>query len=104
MRKKLLTLYSIAHIIVIDDCAIAQIGGQQMGELNIKKVMRDKSISIEAVSAVLSIHRNSAANKVNGISAFRVDEAFKLRDTLFPEYNIDYLFSPANQDSNLKGA
>lgn len=74
-----------------------------VGELNIKRVMRDKGISIEAVSAILNIHRNSAANKVNGFSAFRVDEAFKLRDNLFPEYNIDYLFSPMKPD-DMKGA
>ena len=47
---------------------------------------------------VLHMHRNSVANKINGKSSFSVDEAFKLRDTLFYEYNIDYLFSPENTE------
>lgn len=54
-----------------------------MGSLNIKKAMAAKSISIEAMADVLHMHRNSVANKINGKSSFSVDEAFKLRDTLF---------------------
>jgi len=69
-----------------------------VGSLNIKKAMAAKSISIEAMADVLHMHRNSVANKINGKSSFSVDEAFKLRDTLFYEYNIDYLFSPENTE------
>lgn len=59
----------------------------------IKKAMQSKGITIEAVAAILGIHRNSASNKVNGETPFTVDEAFKLKSTLFPEYDADYLFA-----------
>lgn len=63
--------------------AIAQIGGIKCGESQYQKAMAAKSISIEAMADVLHMHRNSVANKINGKSSFSVDEAFKLRDTLF---------------------
>lgn len=71
-----------------------------MGRLNIRKAMDAKSISIEAMANILHLHRNSVANKINGKCPFSVDEAFKLRDTLFKEYNIDYLFSPESTDDS----
>lgn len=62
-------------------------------EKGIKRAMQSKGISIEAVAAVLKVHRNSASNKVNGETPFTVDEAFKLKAALFPEFDADYLFS-----------
>lgn len=73
-----------------------------MGELNAKKIAQTKGISIEAVAAVWGVHRNSAANKLNGTTPVTVNEAFKLRDELFPEYNLDYLFSPV--ENHKRGA
>lgn len=73
-----------------------------MDALNIKKVMGDKNISIDAIAATLDIHRNTAANKIAGHTPFSVQEAFKLKSDLFPEYDVDYLFSPLNGGSQNK--
>lgn len=59
----------------------------------IKNAMQIKGISVEAVAAVIQVHRNSATNKINGITQFTVEEAFKLKSTLFPEYDVEYLFA-----------
>lgn len=70
----------------------------------IKKAMQNKGITIEAVAAVLKIHRNSASNKINGETAFTVDEAFKLKALLFPEFDADYLFSDEEDKLNTEPA
>ncbi len=61
--------------------------------LNLKGEMAKKDITIEEVSKMLGIHRNSVANKLNGDSAFTIHEAFKIHDSFFPELSIDYLFA-----------
>ena len=69
-------------------------------EKGIKKAMQNKGISVEAVAAVLCIHRNSASNKINGETSFTVEEAFKLKAALFPEYDTDYLFCDIGQQES----
>ncbi|HIU09816.1 MAG TPA: DNA-binding protein [Candidatus Avidehalobacter gallistercoris] len=59
----------------------------------IKSAMEAKRIGIDVIAAVLGIHRNSASNKVNGVTQFTVEEAFKLKAELFPEYDSDYLYT-----------
>lgn len=54
--------------------------------------MAKKNITIEEVSKLLGIHRNSVANKINGDSSFTVDEAFKIHDTYFSKLSLNYLF------------
>lgn len=60
---------------------------------NLKAEMARKNVTIEAVSELLSVHRNSVHNKINGKSRFTVDEAKLVRETFFPTLEIDYLFS-----------
>lgn len=69
-----------------------------MCELNLKKAMRDKGISIEAVAGLLHIHRNSASSKVNGSTPFTIDEAFEVKTKLFPEFDMGYLFGKLAED------
>lgn len=64
-------------------------GGDNM---EIKSAMAEKNISVEAIAQLLSIHRNTAANKINGESSFTIEEAFSLKENLFPEYDMNYLF------------
>lgn len=64
--------------------------------LNLKNEMDRNFIPIEKVAEVLGIHRNSASNKINGDSKFSVDEAFRLRDMLFPYADVQYLFKKIN--------
>ena len=62
----------------------------------VKEALLSKGISIEAAAAVLGIHRNSLLNKLNGTTSFSVEEAFKLKYQVLPEYDMDYLFAPAD--------
>ena len=60
--------------------------------LNLKGEMAKKDITIEEISKLLGIHRNSVANKLNGDSAFTIDEAFKIQNKYFPTLSLAYLF------------
>lgn len=64
--------------------------------INLKGEMAKKNITIEEISKMLGIHRNSVANKINGDSSFTVDEAFKIQHTYFPKLSMDYLFGKAD--------
>lgn len=60
--------------------------------INLKGEMAKKDITIEEVSKLLGIHRNSVANKINGDSSFSIDEAFKIHKRFFPNLSMEYLF------------
>lgn len=64
-----------------------------MGTNNLKHELEQKSISIETVAKILGIHRNSAANKINGRTPFTIEEGFILKRELFPEFEMMYLFA-----------
>ena len=48
--------------------------------------------SIEDISNLLGIHRNSVANKLNGYSSFSIDQSMKIQETYFPDLELRYLF------------
>lgn len=60
---------------------------------NLKAELARRGISMEEVSKVLNIHRNSVANKINGETSFTVEEAFKIQNRYFPKMSMDYLFA-----------
>lgn len=59
---------------------------------NLKIEMMKRNITIESIAKLLDVHRNSAANKVNGKSHFTIEEAEKIHNVLFPDLEITYLF------------
>lgn len=59
---------------------------------NLRSEMARRDVTIEDIAKALYIHRNSASNKVNGITPFSIEEAFLLRDVKFPGMEIGYLF------------
>lgn len=59
---------------------------------NLKGEMAKKGITIEKMSRLLGIHRNSTANKLNGDSSFTIEEAIKVQKEYFPELSLEYLF------------
>lgn len=59
---------------------------------NLKALMAMKGISIEALARLLNVHRDTVSNKLNGESEFSYGQAELIQETLFPEYNIRYLF------------
>ena len=60
--------------------------------VNLKAVMAMKGVTIDAIANLLGVHRNTAANKIDGESEFSYDQAELIQDTFFPEYNARYLF------------
>lgn len=63
-----------------------------MPYLNLKGEMAKKNITMEELSKLLGIHRNSVANKINGDSNFSVEEAFMIQKRYFPQLSLNYLF------------
>lgn len=59
---------------------------------NLKSAMNAKNINIETIARILGVHRNTAANKVNGETEFTIQESFTLKRCVFPEYELEYLF------------
>ncbi|WP_204864566.1 hypothetical protein [Drancourtella massiliensis] len=55
--------------------------------------MAKRKVSIESISELLKIHRNSVANKLNGNSAFSIEQAMLIQETFFPDLEMKYLFS-----------
>lgn len=67
---------------------------------NLKAELARSGKLVEDIAALLKIHRNSASNKVNGFTAFTVEEAFKVKDALFPNHEMRYLFAKYESKSN----
>ena len=59
---------------------------------NLKLALYENNITIETVAEFLGIHRNSVANKLNGIRPFTIEEAKKLKKGLLTKYDSEYLF------------
>lgn len=66
--------------------------------LNLKAEMAKRDITIEEIAKTLGIHRNSVANKLNGITPFTVEEAFKIQAVFFPDLELKYLFKAESQE------
>lgn len=60
---------------------------------NLRGEMAKRKILIENISDLLKIHRNSVANKVNGKSAFTIEESMKVQEHFFPDLELKYLFA-----------
>lgn len=54
--------------------------------------MTKRGIQKTEVAKLLGIHWNSVMNKMNGKTVFSVDEAVKIRDAFFPDWDVGELF------------
>lgn len=59
---------------------------------NLLAAMAQKGVSIEAIAKLLSVHRNTVSNKLNGESEFTFEQATLICDALFPEYKPSFIF------------
>lgn len=59
---------------------------------NLIAVMAAKKVTIESMSKLLGVHRNTVQNKLNGESEFTFEQAQLIADVFFPEYKPSYLF------------
>lgn len=66
---------------------------QKVAYRNLKVEMGRCDVTIEAISKVLGIHRNSVANKLNGTSSFSIEEAMEIHNVFFPNLGYKYLFA-----------
>lgn len=60
---------------------------------NLKKALDGKGITVKAYAAVLGVSERSAWNKINEETALTYPEAIRTKKELFPEYDIEYLFT-----------
>lgn len=60
---------------------------------NLKNSLDGKGITVKAYAAVLGVSERSAWNKINGETALTYPEAIRTKKELFPEYDIEYLFT-----------
>lgn len=58
---------------------------------NLMDQLNKKSISINAAAKIIDMPEATLRTKIQSRS-FDVDEAFTLRDNLFPEFDMRYLF------------
>jgi hypothetical protein len=58
---------------------------------NLEKSLKQKGLSVRAAAAAVGMPEATFRTKLNERS-FDVEEAFKIRDDLFPELDIFYLF------------
>ena len=73
-------------------------GGKKMSCINLRGEMAKKRVSIEDISNLLGIHRNSVANKLNGESSFSIEQSFKIQEMYFPELDLKYLFEKEEKE------
>jgi len=52
-----------------------------------------KGLTNKIISSALEVDRNTFENKLKGKTKFSFDEAQSIRNTFFPEYQYDYLFT-----------
>ena len=60
---------------------------------NLKAEMARNNIEIKMIMDATGKSRAAVSNNLNGRGSFSIDEAIKIRNTLFPTISIDYLFS-----------
>lgn len=60
--------------------------------INLRGEMAKRKISIEMISELIGVHRNSVANKLNGDSAFSIEQAMLIQENFFPDLELKYLF------------
>ena len=62
---------------------------------NLSKELKKKGLSILSAANTLNMPEATFRTKVNDRS-FTVEEAFSIKDNLFPEFDISYLFARSN--------
>ena len=64
-----------------------------MGYPNLKAEMARSNVAVKDLMVVTGKSRAGVSNNLNGRGRFSIDEAVAIRDLLFPNLTIDYLFA-----------
>ncbi|QKQ06035.1 helix-turn-helix transcriptional regulator [Staphylococcus saprophyticus] len=60
---------------------------------NLETVRKRNKISLVDIADLLGVRYQTVSDKINGISDFKFGEALLIKNTFFPEYEIEFLFS-----------
>ena len=63
--------------------------------LNIDIARKEKGISIVDIADCLSVRSQTVSDKLKGKYPFTFQEAMLVQEKFFPEYELKYLFTPA---------
>lgn len=64
---------------------------------NLEAEMARLGITRGNLAEILNVRYATIIEKMNGKSRFYYDEAMKIKNTLFPELSLEYLFDPTDQ-------
>lgn len=59
---------------------------------NLKAEMARRGVSGVTLQNVMGCSRKTVVNRLNGSAPFTIEEAFRIRDALFPSLRLEYLF------------
>ncbi|CAI81445.1 TPA: XRE family transcriptional regulator [Staphylococcus aureus] len=59
---------------------------------NFNDIRKDKKVSLVDLADLLEVRYQTVADKINGVSDFKFGEALLIKNTYFPEYDIEFLF------------
>lgn len=60
--------------------------------INLDKAIHKKRINKTDLAQLLGVTYNTVCAKINGSSTFTLDEALKIHESNFPEYDFKFLF------------
>ncbi|MED1267407.1 hypothetical protein P4U03_12370 [Bacillus mycoides] len=67
---------------------------------NLRAEMARKGIVITQISSHLNLRYATVSDKINGKFRFYYDEALEIKETFFPDHNLEYLFEFEENKSN----
>lgn len=59
---------------------------------NLKAEMARNRLVNKDIAKILNVTEKTAREKINGTRTWKIDEAFLVRDTAFPDLSVEYLF------------
>lgn len=65
---------------------------------NLRAEMAREKVSMAQIASVANKTEDAIRKNVRGIGSFSVDEVFKIRDGLFPNCTIEYLFKKEEKE------
>lgn len=66
---------------------------------NLRSAMEREGYSVEELADAIGVHRNTVQNKLSGGSDWTYPEVSKIQTTLFPMYQLAWLFRKFTKDA-----
>lgn len=65
---------------------------------NLRAAMAAKKITVALIARLIGTTEKTVTNKINGITDFSLPEALAIKNNVFPEYDLCYLFEADTKD------